>query len=656
MRNERWITSSQLADLAGISRQAAHKAAKRGLSGCQWNHCELLVRLSGTRYEVALSSLSDELQARFRGNLPALPPFDPPAEPAPFVPRANGQDKREAERFALIEPAVRWDITPAERTATIKAIVMRSGKSENTVRRYIKAYDRGGYGALGRALPKDARQARVFISRRFDAAFLAADGAAAVLPSLSEYVDEMLRGLWKGRAGDAGWADLGKLAEFLLLERCEELGVPVALEDCWIGRRRVEQWKRYKVVNLMRNNAKAFHDSLPRIARDWTKLDPMETVVADVKHLDVMVTDEKGNSRYPKMIGFMDAGTGRIFPYLVLCPERRSITQELVIEAFCAMAEDPSWGFPNQLYLDNGSEFGGLDRIIPALRIVNADARREIIRAKPYNAAAKPIEPLFARLDRYCFSALPGYTGPDRTAKKTQNVGKAPEPFAGTWEQFTYIVGGLIAYYHGRHVGGQWNASPNDIFRAKVEAGWRPIMPQPLALEMAFCDRTERKLTKQGIRTDRGRFTHPALLGLAIGTSVEVIVPWRKDAAPIALLAEAGPVQLVSDYAYPANHVDGARDAGRRQQTYRKSVARMAKDGPTIDPIGVKLRIAGRNKAIPIPGRTRFLDQGAALHELRAVKQFTHEAPAAASDEAARRREREMRRTERLERDHGRGF
>jgi hypothetical protein len=356
------------------------------------------------------------------------------------------------------------------------------------------------------------------------------------------------------------------------------------------------------------------------------------------------------------MIGFMDAGTGRIFPYLVLCPHRRSITQELVIEAFCAMAADPHWGFPNTLYLDNGSEFGGLDRIVPALRLVNNDAGRELVRAKPYNAAAKPIEPLFARLDRYVFSALPGYTGPDRQKKKTQNIGRDPEPWPGTWEQFSDTVGGLIAYYHGRLVKGQWNASPNDVFRAKLHAGWRPIHPRPLALEMAFADRVQLKLSKQGIRVRGERFTHTELARVPIGTSLDVIVPWRKGCAPIVMIDDLGPVQLVPDYAFPAASAEGAREAARRKQSYQRSVAALANEGPTVDPIDIKLRIAKRQDGIVIPGRTQFLDQGATVLDMTAARIAADAADAPPPAELERRIAREMRITENLEREQGRAL
>ena len=61
-----------------------------------------------------------------------------------------------------------------------------------------------------------------------------------------------------------------------------------------LSRRRVERFAYYRVVNQRSNDRKAFDDAKPRIRRDWTGLAPMERVVADVKHLDVIVRRADG--------------------------------------------------------------------------------------------------------------------------------------------------------------------------------------------------------------------------------------------------------------------------------------------------------------------------------------------------------------------------
>lgn len=288
---------------------------------------------------------------------------------------------------------------------------------------------------------------------------------------------------------------------------------------------------------------------------------------------------------------------------------------------------------------------------------MNQSEGREIIRAQPYSARSKPIEALFRRLDDYCFSALPGYTGGNRMAKKTQNVGREPEPWSKSWEEFTETVGGLIGNYHQRKVGGQWgNRSPDEVFSQKIADGWRPTLPRPYALEMAFCDTVQKKLTKQGIRHSGRTYTHPQLNLFTIGATIELIVPWRKDVPPIVVLPSVGPVKLVEDYLYPANDLDGAREAKRRQQGYKAAVATMSRQQPEIDPVGVKLRIAKRIGQAAIPGGTRFLDHGASIHEFIPAGPLIEHQPLPEHDAATRRREAEKARTERLIRakQHGR--
>ena len=433
--------------------------------------------------------------------------------PAPAGPRlVAGQWDRQCELFDIIEPAVRPGLRDADRAAAVKAIVA-AGHARSSVYRWIRTFNAEGMSGLARLQPADKGKRRVVASKAFQDAYLAAGHPADLLPQLAEFVDTSIKGLWKGKASIAGEGEVRDLASFLLWEECQRLDVPLDPDVCQVSEHRVEEWRLpFETVAKKNLHAKAFADSLPRITRDWTKLDPMEIVVADVKHLDVQFTRPDGSVTYPKLIGFMDGGTGRIFPYLVLCPQRHGITQELVIEALLAMALDPAWGLPKQLYLDNGSEFGGLDKIVPALALLRGDDGREIVRAMPYNASAKPIEPLFRRLDQYVFSSMTGYTGPNRMDKRTQNVGKAPQAYSKSWEHFCEEVGMLIHYYHERRVGGQWkNTSPNDVFRAK-HANWSPVFARPLALEMAFCSPTTRILRKEGVTYKDKRFHHPELL------------------------------------------------------------------------------------------------------------------------------------------------
>ena len=326
-----------------------------------------------------------------------------------------------------------------------------------TLARWTAAYEAHGLNGLGRRRPANAGRPRIVVSRPFDTAFRQAGHAPELLAQIGAKVDQAAKALWASRAEIAGWAAIRRDVEFILLETCEALGVTVPEAALRLSRRHIERFAQFRIVNTFRNDRKAYDDAKPRIRRAWTHMDPMRCVVADVKHVDVIVTRPDGRQAWPKVVGFYDAGTARFFLHPVLCPERESIRQEHVVEAFLAMCEAPGWGVPRQLYLDNGSEFAAFEMLRSHLAVLaGPDDSRPIIYAKAYNAAAKPIEPGFARLDRYVFSKMEGHVGGDRMVKKTQTVGKPPKPYPHSWDHFCETLAVLVADFHDKPMGGQW--------------------------------------------------------------------------------------------------------------------------------------------------------------------------------------------------------
>lgn len=201
-----FLSASEFAERAGITRQAAHAAMRRGL----WRGHRLTVRKasapsgggrSGVRYEVALSSLPETYQKLLSGPCEVSHRNDI----VPFVSVAPDQGERltdgqyekwQAPRFAIIEPAVRFGLTKAERADAIRTIVA-AGHRESTVRRWIKLYDQFGIGGLARKAPSNRRQRRVIASRKFQKAWQAAGYPVDLLPELESFVDRAIMGLWK---------------------------------------------------------------------------------------------------------------------------------------------------------------------------------------------------------------------------------------------------------------------------------------------------------------------------------------------------------------------------------------------------------------------------------------------------------------------------
>ncbi|MFA5988736.1 MAG: helix-turn-helix domain-containing protein [Sphingomonas sp.] len=255
-----WLTAVQFAELASINRRNAMKALARAQAGKYWNGWPLLVQScqgaggrSGLRYEVALSSLPEALQKAFNeqettqpasqstavrvrqpdtraklahvsGSVPAARGLA--ASYVPHVPRVAtaAQSQHALAIFRQIEPATHDGLSARQRGRAVRQIVETTGLPRKTVYSYLARYREHGLEGLMRKRPANAGQARCAVSNEFDRAFVAAGHPADMLPDLGAFVDETLKGLWKGRAGNAGENDLGALANFLLFRTLRGLG------------------------------------------------------------------------------------------------------------------------------------------------------------------------------------------------------------------------------------------------------------------------------------------------------------------------------------------------------------------------------------------------------------------------------------------------
>lgn len=618
MVRPQWVTTSEFAQLAGISRQAAAKAVRLGLAGKCWRQNELTVRRvhgrggrRGESYEIALHSLPDQL------SMPIKLVRDPE------LPRMRSTvlkiDETARQRLTAITSALELPRGSKSRAIAVARAALHSGRSGRTLYRWIDQYETYGFRGLRRAKPSNAGQARVYVSREFDRSFRAENYGVDLLHELARRIQRSIKALWASRAESAGSNEVRRLAEFVLQEDCEARGLCLPASAFRLSRRYVERFAHFRVVNQRRNDRKAFDDLKPRIRRDWTGLQPMERVIADVKHLDIVVSRADGTPAWPKIVAFMDGGTGRVFVHMILLERGEGVRQEHVIDGFLAMVTQDSWGFPQGLYLDNGSEFKALDKIDSALQLINDPGVRTLIFAKPYNAAAKPIESLFARLDRYVFSMLPGYAGPNRMAKRLQVVGRPPKPYPGTWDGFCTQVQGLIAAHNQRPVGGLWgNRSPEEWLAEKISAGWRPTAVSSTELDAAFASHDSRRVDRGIVRINGERFTHIELSALPSRTVVDLALPWRRGALPLARIGDRW-LHLRKDVPYPARWIEGARETTRRQARQAKYVKSLSQEAGVIDPVAVKIRSVRPVAPLPEQIPKSSLDLGEPLQNLAAA-------------------------------------
>lgn len=559
-----WLGAGEFAAAMEITRRSATDALKAMADGKPWRGELFPVRTvtgrggaSGKVYEVCLGHPSEASET-------ALIPFS--YNPAPVA--ASNQTAEMERRLRIIGPASEFPPRSPERVAELRRAELREGVSMRTLTRWLSHAENHGWdmNALGYKRPSNAGQKRVFVSRKFDKAWRAAGLDEAELLDISDWMTRILMGLWQSRRQRDGWRRIQRDAQTALKLECEDRGITLPPSAFTLSKRRVEENIHHRIVDRRANDRKAYDDEKPRIRRDNSAWAPMDSVVMDVKPIDVVMSRPDGSEVWPKMIAFMDTGTHRLFCRFFMLDRGEGIRQEHVIRAFLDMVRDPYWGFPRQLYRDNGTEFAVFDRLRECMELVAMEGVKTIVNANPYSGASKPIESRFAVLDRQVFSQMRGYAGGNRMVKKTQTVGKPPARYPGSFEEFVAEAERGIKLAEGFTIesGPFKGRSPAQILVDHIDDGWRPIMVNPLAIDAAFCTRTTRLVDRGAVSINGTRFRHPEL---PHRQRIDISLPYRRDALPLANLPDVGWVGLDPEMLFAPQDISGASASARAQRS-----------------------------------------------------------------------------------------
>lgn len=621
-----WIGTDALASLAGISPQKARSALHRSLIGHTWRGAVLVVRTvpgrggrSGLRYEVRVDSLPLDLQLRHR-QLTA-------AELDPSVLRSDEAASEWRTWWAVtLGPALAHRRRSQERASEIAALAGHmhftpDGLSrlydERTLRRWLARFEAGGAAGLHKRARRDRGRRRIIISARWDQA------VAFDEPTRQRIAGEILdkvRRLWR-----SGYV-LSKVIRYAseeLLKLTQGAGFEGGHRElrrvCELPRGFVQPYRHLAKVARYERDRKAHEDAKPRVTRTIEGLSPFALVFGDVHPLDIVVRREDGRTAWPRLIAWYDAATHLIFVTVVL-PEVNpktgrmlGITNADVIASFIAMATH--WGLPRRLYLDNGKEFNFADFIADAMELIGKglddidafDGRGPVIRAKPYNAAAKTIEGIFGVLERNYFSEIPGWTGGDRTNQKTANVGREPDPFPGTIGELTDLIQAHLQVYHSQPQRGALKGqSPRQALQAAIDAGWRRVEIDPRALRLPFSTEEPRSVIQGRISARGQNWTCPELLDY-LGRKVSVRLPKYEDWLELPVHGDDGRLlgYAVPDTPFHMLDRKGSREASRREGRQRAEIVRLGKSILRINPIEQVLAsaaIAGPLPAMPSDG------------------------------------------------------
>ena len=662
-----WLTAAGFAAVAGISGRGARKALSRAFEGRSWRGKALTVRkvpsrggAGGWAFEVLASSVTGD-----GDNLPAVPDALTPTVPARAAPRPSPTGTAAAQRHEIIRPVLALERSAAGRKRAVTEAARRAGVSERTIYDWLAAHEAGGVGALKRRPREDRGQRKHTISAAWDAWADEAKLDGATKARIAADLERHVRSLWAATT-ELGVRRIALLASDKLAEFTEAAGFEGNARrlktTCKLSLRFVRRDSHYRAVAIYDQDAKQWHDKhRPRIRRTREGQAPMSTVFGDVHHQDVLLPRADGSTFTAKLVAFLDWANNRVFVHPVFPAKGEGVRQEHVIEAYIAMTQDPGWGMPQVLYLDNGKEYGCLDLVADALQLVSQmrafddvpgvdpavlQRPRPIVKAMPYNAAAKPIEPAFKALERGFFSLLPGWVGGDRMAKKTANMGREPIPYLHGEAVFLADLQECIATYHATpQTGALRGRTPNEAFNEAVDAGWQRIDIARGALLAAFGRDEFRTVLQGGFSYGARTYTHPAIQALPAGTRLHLRIPICGGLDEIPVMDESGGFRCmaVADCCYDVLDTEGARDSGRRVATARAGVAALRADTDPVDVLGAEVARAAREAPAATPESAGVISLsegmeaiGRALESAPAVRQPDEHEDEEISEEEAR--------------------
>lgn len=529
-----FIASCELARIAGISKRKAQLALRRSLEGFRWRSFQLVVDVvpgRGGRSGKQYIVALDSLPPELQAKWLAENPL--PAVPEPrFVPEGRGRRSDRGERRVVVSRI--WDgSVPFDEAA--------KGAIAKDLRRYVRSLWAAGVPGRRHA-------------RRLATAKLAA--------------------LTRKAGHDLPDAELLKL--------------------CSVPEHFVRREKKYSVLATKDKDAKAYADRQPRIRRDHGGLAPMELVIGDVHPVDIYYRRDDGSLATPKLIAWLDAANNRLLGHLVFLEKSKGVRKSHVALSFAHMVL--AWGMPGCLYLDNGGEYNWAEFAADAMQLtqVHGDkgAGRPIVKALPYNAAAKKIEGIFAVLERGPFAMIPGWVGGNRMAKKTQNVGREPKPFPGAREVLYDEVQRAIAYYNATAQDGELDGrSPDQVFALAVDSGWQPVAAEMADLEAAFAREEVRTVKQGGFRLDGQLYTHDALFRRPWLQKVRVRIPIFGVRERLAVYGERGAFLCHAEPEQTYHPLDtaGARESARRKRLAAEGVEALRSD---VDPVELTAEMA----------------------------------------------------------------
>lgn len=252
------------------------------------------------------------------------------------------------------------------------------------------------------------------------------------------------------------------------------------------------------LVLLAQEGSKAYNQEYELVYRREATT-PNEMWQADHTPLDIVLLDEKGNSRKPWLTSIIDDYSRAISGYYLSFENPCSINTALALRQAIWKKKNPNWqicGTPNIFYTDNGSDFKSkhIEQVAADLKI----QLKNSIPGKPQGRGR--IERFFLTVSQLLLMNLPGYT-PPRTPNPEATL--SLEKFIPLFENF------LINEYHQK-IHSAIGVPPIERWMGK---SFLPQLPESLEqLDLLLLTVVKpRKVRRDGIHFQNFSFIEPTL-------------------------------------------------------------------------------------------------------------------------------------------------
>lgn len=325
--------------------------------------------------------------------------------------------------------------------------------------------------------------------------------------------------------------------------------------------------------DLARKGKKFFENkSLPYMEREYDSILANDVWNSDGHVMNIVCRNERGDLLRPTLTGWEDVSSRKFLGYVLEEVENT----ETVARSLKRSISGNGYMRPRRVLLDNGKAYKNKQILGLMARL---GTRVEF--ANPYNAKAKPIEPLWFMVDEYVSKDFRTYCGKDidrkpEKLKEILKLAKEHPELVPTLDEVRERLDEFMLWYNGErpHTGrGMNNRTPDNVYAYEAD---ELITVDEREFGLLFYQRYERVVGQQGIKFQNWWYQDSAgQFELYRKRSVEIAVD-QDDLNRVFVFDEDG------RYLFTANRTElasWAPESRAQNQEQYKRVKRLKKTG-----------------------------------------------------------------------------